>query len=83
MGWNDSEAGKFPNLVSGTLSLGHLKLDRASSTHFTIAEASWESGDKWNGAAEAESKPWNDSGVALDASASRANEGGDGRTCRV
>ena len=59
-------------------------LDWACLAYLALADTTWEAGNKWTSAPEAEDKAWNDGGVALEsAPASGANGGGDGRTCRV
>lgn len=83
MGWNDAEAGKFSNLVSFTPSQVILLLYQVCLTYLVVGETSWESNDKWNSATEAGNNGWDDGGFAGDAPAPGANEGGDGRTCRL
>lgn len=72
----------FLNLCQLTRSR-RLVLDWACLTYFAVAEAAWETGDKWDGATEASNDARNEGGVATGASGLGGNEGGDNRTCRL
>jgi hypothetical protein len=92
MGWNDSGAGEFSNLVNipALLEYGRVQF---SLTYLAMADtAAWETANKWDGGNEAGNDNWNDGGNAADTGAASgwdgkeagdAGDAGDQRACRL